>query len=74
MMTQANILSLEGEALQRFTMARREGTLDLTPEMQSMLDSVGVWWDEIEQEYFSMSQVYSDSVAALIEQNLPPAN
>jgi hypothetical protein len=74
MMTHPNILSLEGEALQRFTMARREGTLDLTPEMQSMLDSVGVWWDEIEQEYFSMSQVYSDSVAALIEQNLPPAN
>ena len=68
MMTPATILNLEGEALQRFTMARREGTLDLTPEMQSMLDSVGVWWDEIEQEYFSMSQVYSDSVADLIEQ------
>jgi len=74
MITQTNILSLEGEALQRFTLARREGTLDLTPEMQSMLDSVGVWWDEIEQEYFSMSQVFSDSVADLIEQNLPPAN
>jgi len=74
MITQTNILSLEGEALQRFTLARREGTLNLTPEMQSMLDSVGVWWDEIEQEYFSMSQVFSDSVADLIEQNLPPAN
>ena len=74
MMTQANILSLEDAALQRFTAARREGTLDLTPEMHSMLDSMGVWWDEIEQEYFSMSQVYSDSVADLIAQNLPPAN
>jgi len=74
MITQTNILSLEGEALQRFTLARREGTLNLTPEMQSMLDSVGVWWDEIEQEYFSMSQVFSDSVADLIEQNLAASN
>ena len=74
MITQTNILSLEGEALQRFTLARREGTLNLTPEMQSTLDSVGVWWDEIEQEYFSMSQVFSDSVADLIEQNLAASN
>ena len=73
-MTPAHILSLEGEALQQFTAARRQGTLDLTPEMQSMLDSVGVWWDEIEQEYFSMSQVYSDSVADLIKNNLPADN
>ena len=74
MMTQADILSLEGAALERFTNARREGTLDLSPEVESMLDSMGVWWDEIEQKYFSMSQVYSDSVADLIEQNLLPAN
>jgi len=74
MLTEANIITLEGDALQRFTLARRDGTLNLTPEMQSMLDSVGVWWDEIEQEYFSMNQVYTDSVADLIEQNLPYAN
>ena len=49
-MTQADILSLEGAALKRFTNARREGTLDLSPEVESMLDSMGVWWDEIEQE------------------------
>ena len=69
MMTQADILSLEGAALKRFTNARREGTLDLSPEVESMLDSMGVWWDEIEQEYFSMNQVFSDSVAELIENN-----
>ncbi len=68
-MTQADILSLEGAALKRFTNARREGTLDLSPEVESMLDSMGVWWDEIEQEYFSMNQVFSDSVAELIENN-----
>ena len=66
-MMETNILSLEGAALERFTAARREGTLDLSPEVESMLDSLGVWWEEIEQEYFSMSQVYSDSVAELIE-------
>ena len=68
-MTQADILSLEGAALERFTNARREGTLNLSPEVESMLDSMGVWWDEIEQEYFSMNQVFSDSVAELIENN-----
>tara|TARA_Y100000310_G_C20447114_1_gene698947 strand:+ start:592 stop:816 length:225 start_codon:yes stop_codon:yes gene_type:complete len=74
MITQADIFSIETDALHRFTMARREGKLDLTPEMQSILDSMGVWWDEIEQEYFSMNQVFSDSVAALIKQNLPADN
>ena len=63
------ILSIEDDALKRFTNDRREGTLDLTPEVESMLDSMGVWWDEIEQEYFSMSQVFSDSVEELIENN-----
>tara|TARA_R110000824_G_scaffold111463_5_gene259929 strand:+ start:3748 stop:3969 length:222 start_codon:yes stop_codon:yes gene_type:complete len=68
-MMEANILSLEDAALEQFTTARREGTLALSPEIESMLDSMGVWWDEIEQEYFSMSQVYSDSVAELIDNN-----
>ena len=68
-MMETNILSLEDAALERFTAARREGTLDLSPEVESMLDSMGVWWDEIEQEYFSMNQVFSDSVAELIENN-----
>ena len=68
-MMETNILSLEDAALERFTAARREGTLDLTPEIESMLDTMGVWWDEIEQEYFSMNQVFSDSVAELIENN-----
>jgi len=71
---ETNILSLEDAALERFTAARREGTLDLSPEVESMLDSMGVWWDEIEQEYFSMSQVFSDSVAELVEDNKPVEN
>lgn len=73
-MMETNILSLEDAALERFTAARREGTLDLSPEVESMLDSMGVWWDEIEQEYFSMSQVFSDSVAELVEDNKPVEN
>ena len=73
-MMEADILSLEDAALERFTNARREGTLDLSPEVESMLDSLGVWWDEIEQEYFSMTQVFSDSVTELIENNSPTEN
>ena len=73
MMTHADVLSFEDAALQRFTDARRQGQPP-PPEVEQLFDSLGIWWDEIEQEYFSMSQVYSDSVADLIKNNLPADN
>ena len=61
MMTNTDILSFESDALQRFTEARRQGQ-SLPPEVETLFDSLGIWWDEISQEYFSMQQVYADSI------------
>ena len=70
MMTNTDILSFESDALQRFTEARRQGQ-SLPPEVESLFDSLGIWWDEISQEYFSMQQVYSDSISELLETHGP---
>ena len=65
MMTNTDILGLESATLQRFTEARRQGQ-PLPPEVELLFDSLGIWWDEISQEYFSMQQVYTDSINELL--------
>ena len=48
--------NLEGPALDRLTATRRQqGSLD--PEVEEMLAMVGVFWDEISEEYFSVDAV-----------------
>ena len=48
--------NLEGPALDRLTATRRQrGSLD--PEVEEMLAMVGVYWDEISEEYFSVDAV-----------------
>jgi hypothetical protein len=70
MMTNTDILSFESDALQRFTEARRQGQI-LPPEVESLFDSLGIWWDEISQEYFNMQQIYEDSISELIAAHGP---
>ena len=70
MNTDTDILGFAAEALQRFTDARRQGQ-SLPPEVESLFDSIGIWWDEISQEYFSMQQVYSDSISDLLATHGP---
>ena len=48
--------NLEGPALDRLTATRRQrGSID--PEVEEMLAMVGVYWDEISEEYFSVETV-----------------
>ena len=57
--------NLEGPALDRLTATRRQhGSID--PEVEEMLAMVGVYWDEISEEYFSVDTVLSDIEAETI--------
>ena len=57
--------NLEGPALDRLTATRRQqGSLD--PEVEEMLAMVGVFWDEISEEYFSVDTVLNDIEAETI--------
>ena len=58
--------NLEGPALDRLTATRRQhGSID--PEVEEMLAMVGVYWDEISEEYFSVDAVLSDIEAETIK-------
>ena len=53
--------NLEGPALDRLTATRRQqGSLD--PEVEEMLAMVGVYWDEIGEEYFSVDTVLNEII------------
>ena len=65
--------NLEGPALARLTATRRQqGSLD--PEVEEMLAMVGVYWDEISEEYFSVDAVLSDIEAETIKKYSNTAN
>ena len=51
--------NFEGETLDRLTATRRQQG-SLHPEVEEMLALVGVYWDEISEEYFSVDAVLSD--------------
>ncbi len=63
-------MSMESSALESFTKARRGGQ-SLPPDVEAMFDSLGIMWDEIEQEYFNLNQVMADSINALIVEHGP---
>ena len=48
--------NLEGEALDRLTATRRQQG-SLHPEVEEMLAMVGIFWDESDDEYFSVDAV-----------------
>ena len=58
--------NLEGEALDRLTATRRQQG-GLHPEVEEMLAMVGIFWDEISEEYFSVDTVLSDIEAETIK-------
>lgn len=47
------IMTLENAALERLTNERRENG-ELSPEVDATLSAIGVFWDEIEEEYFNI--------------------
>jgi len=47
------IMNIESAALDRLTNERREHG-ELPPEVDATLSALGVFWDEIEQEYFNI--------------------
>ena len=69
-MMNTDLFGLESAALERFSEARRQGQ-SLPPEVELLFDSLGIWWDEISQEYFNMQQIYEDSISELIAAHGP---
>ncbi len=57
--------SLGSTALDRLTATRREEGHP-PPEVEEMLAMVGVFWDETDEEYFSVDTVLSDIEAETI--------
>lgn len=65
-----DLMSMESAALERFTEARRLGQ-PLPADVEVLFNSLGIMWDEIEEEYFSLNQVMADSINALIDEHGP---
>ena len=49
------IMTLENAALERLTQERRENG-ELSPEVDAGLSAIGIFWDDIEEEYFSIDE------------------
>jgi hypothetical protein len=61
------ILSLEKAALERLTNERRASG-SIPQEMDDTLSMLGVHWDEIDQEYFSMDKYQTEVYQTLLEE------
>jgi len=64
------LMSMESATLERFTEARRLGQ-PLPAGVEDLFNSLGIMWDEIEEEYFSLNQVMADSINALMDEHGP---
>ena len=62
-----NILSLEKDALERLTNERRASG-SIPQEVDETLSMLGVHWDDVEQEYFSMDQYQAEVYHRLAEE------
>jgi len=60
------ILSLEKAALERLT-EDRIASGSLGPELEEMLFAAGVYWDEVEKEYFSIDAFRRETFKRLAE-------
>ena len=61
------ILSLEKAALERLTNERRVSG-SIPQEVDDTLSMLGVHWDEIDQEYFSMDKYQAEVYQNLLEE------
>ena len=62
-----SILSLEKDALERLTKERRVSG-SIPQEVDDTLSMLGVHWDEIDQEYFSMDKYQAEVYRNLFEE------
>ena len=62
-----SILSLEKEALERLTNERRVSG-SIPQEVDDTLSMLGVHWDEVDQEYFSIDQYQTEVYRRLVEE------
>jgi hypothetical protein len=62
-----SILSLEKDALERLTKERRVSG-SIPQEVDDTLSMLGVHWDEIDQEYFSMDKYQTEVYQNLLEE------
>ena len=65
-----DFMSMESSALESFTEARRRGH-PLPPDVEMIFNTLGIMWDEIEEEYFNLNQVMADSINALMDEHGP---
>jgi hypothetical protein len=59
------IMTLENAALERLTNERRESG-EISPEVDATLSAIGVFWDEIEQEYFNIELFQEETYERLL--------
>ena len=59
------IMTLENAALERLTNERRESG-EISPEVDATLSAIGVFWDEIEQEYFNINLFQEETYERLL--------
>ena len=59
------ILNLEKEALERLTNERRASG-SIPQEVDNTLSMLGVHWDEVDQEYFSMDKYQAEIYEILL--------
>ena len=70
-MTSEQIFSLEKAALQRLTEDRIQSG-SLGPEVEEMLAASNIYWDEINNEYFSMDAFQIETFNRLAEEYASP--
>ena len=72
-MTLDNIMNLEQKALERLTEDRRlSGSLG--DELEEMLNSAGIYWDSLNEEYFNIDTFQAETFKRLAAEYATQAN
>jgi hypothetical protein len=72
-MTLGNIMNLEAKALERLTEDRRlSGSLG--EEVEEMLNSAGIYWDSLNEEYFNIDSFQAETYKRLAAEYATQAN
>ena len=72
-MTLSNIMNLEAKALERLTEDRRlSGSLG--EEVEEMLNSAGIYWDSLNEEYFNIDSFQAETYKRLAAEYATQAN
>ena len=72
-MTIEQMMSLEKAALQRLTEDRIQSG-SMGPEVEEMLAESGIFWDEVENEYFNLDAFQIETMQRLAEEYVSPEN